>query len=98
MIVRLEDDALLDLQVGFEFYEDAEEGVGTHFLDTIRDELAELSWTGGIHRTRFGFQFCRSSRFPFGFYYRLEGEIVRVCAILDLRRDPKRIRRILKKR
>jgi hypothetical protein len=36
------------------------------------------------------FQFHRtlSKRFPFGIYYEIEGDVIYVYAILDLRRDP----------
>jgi hypothetical protein len=36
----------------------------------------------------FGFHRALAKRFPFGIYYRVEGAIVRVYAVLDLRRDP----------
>lgn len=70
MTVRLEDDALRDLQDGFEFYEKSEKGAGWYFLDKIKIEIAALGSTGGIHRKRHGFFFCVSTRFPFGFHYR----------------------------
>jgi hypothetical protein len=34
-----------------------------------------------------------SERFPFGIYYREVDDAIEVLAILDLRRDPDRIRR-----
>ena len=36
----------------------------------------------------FGFHRMLSKRFPFGIYYELEGDVVYVYAILDLRRIP----------
>jgi hypothetical protein len=36
-----------------------------------------------------------SKRFPFGVYYLVEGEVVRVYAALELRHDPAWIRRRL---
>ena len=36
-----------------------------------------------------------SKRFPFGVYYLMEDEVIRIYAVLDLRRDPAWIRRRL---
>ena len=36
-----------------------------------------------------------SKRFPFGIYYRIEAGVIRVYAVLGLRRDPAWIRRRL---
>ncbi len=43
----------------------------------------------------FGFHRALSKRFPFGVYYLIEEEVIRVYAVLDLRRDPAWIRRRL---
>jgi hypothetical protein len=39
-----------------------------------------------------------SKRFPFGIYYGVEGDVVYVYALLDLRRDPVWIRKQLRER
>ena len=43
----------------------------------------------------FGFHRSLSKRFPFGIYYLMEGAVIRIYAVLDLRRDPAWIRRRL---
>ena len=57
--------------------------------------LSALILFAGIHPMEFGFHRALSKRFPFGVYYLVEDEIVRIYAVLDLRRDPAWIRRRL---
>lgn len=85
-----------DLIAGFHFYESREAGVGSYFLDCLFSDIDSLVLHGGIHRVVFGFHRCLSKRFPFAIYYGLEGEVVRVHAVLDCRRDPTWIRRKLR--
>ncbi len=73
-------------------------GTGWYFLDKIQAELQTLGGFGGVHRQRFGFHFYASNRFPHGIYYRIEDETVQIAAIIDSRRDPKLIRKILRQR
>jgi hypothetical protein len=42
----------------------------------------------GIHRKVFGMHRLLGRTFPFAIYYAVEGETVRVRAVLDCRRDP----------
>lgn len=80
---------------GFRFYEDQSEGVGRYFRESILADIESLYLYAGIHAKEYGLYRMRSRRFPFAIYYRMEAEVVRVQAILDCRRDPKRIRRRL---
>lgn len=98
MTVRLETWASEDLIDGFTFYEKCERGAGDYFLDRIQPEIMELSITGGVHRKRFGYHFCASKRFPHGFYYKVQNDIVKVYAVLDCRMNPRTIRAILRTR
>lgn len=98
MVVKIENSAELDLLESYWFYEDQEIGAGDYFLKMIRHEILELARTGGVHRKRNGLHFCPSPRFPYGFYYRVDGEIVKVFAVLDCRRSPRWIRHQLKVR
>ena len=98
MIVRLEDWASEDLIDGFAFYEKCEPGAGYYFLDRIQPEIMELAVTGGVHHKRHGYHFCASKRFPHGFYYKVQDDIVKVYAVLDCRLDPRTIREILRTR
>lgn len=98
MTVVILEDAAEDLESGAQFYELCATGVGDYFLDSILSDLDSLVLFAGVHPIYFGFHRMLSKRFPFGIYYEMEGEVVYVYAILDLRRDPLRIRKQLRQR
>ena len=58
-------------------------------------DIDSLILFAGIHPIEFGFHRALSKRFPFGVYYLIEDAVIRVYAVLDLRRDPAWIRRRL---
>jgi plasmid stabilization system protein ParE len=88
--------AMDDLAEGFLFYENQQEDLGDYFLDSIFADIDSLNVYGGIHRKVFGFHRLLAKRFPYGIYYEIEGNEIRVRAVLDCRRDPKWIRQRLK--
>ena len=98
MTVVILEDAAEDLESGAQFYESCATGVGDYFLDSILSDLDSLVLFAGIHPIYFGFHRMLSKRFPFGIYYEVEDDVVYVCAILDLRRDPLWIRQSLRER
>jgi hypothetical protein len=52
---------------------------------------------GGIHRKAYlGFHRALSKRFPFAIFYTIEGDAVKIRAVVDCRRHPSWIRRHLK--
>lgn len=85
-------EAAFDIEQGMDFYEMIEAGVGLYFRDSIITDLRRLGLYFGEHSVHFGFFRALSSRFPYAIYYRDQGEIRQVVAVLDLRRDPKWIR------
>lgn len=91
-VVVLED-AADDLADGIAFYEAQESGVGQYFFDSLLSDLDSLRLYAGIHRKDFGFYRMLARRFPFAIYYDLKNGIVRVAAVLDMRRDPAWIRK-----
>ena len=95
MKIEILDDAGDDLIVGFRFYEEQADGLGSYFLDSIFADIDSLLIYAGVHRVVYGSHRSLASRFPFAIYYRIEGEVVRVRAILDCRRSPTWIRRRL---
>jgi hypothetical protein len=97
MIVRVLDSAKEHLVDGFQFYEVQASGLGTYFLDSLFADIDSLALYGGIHAHSFGFHRSIAKRFPFAIYYLLEGEEVKVHAVLDCRRRPSWIRRRLKR-
>lgn len=98
MNLVIEDEAKQDLRDGFQFYERDEPGAGWYFLDHIQPELHDLIRIAGVHRKRFGFHFYASKRFPHGIYYLVDQDCLRIVAIIDSRRSPRAISRILRSR
>jgi len=43
-----------DLAVGFEFYEEKEDGLGAYFLESLFSDIDSLRLYAGIHRKVFG--------------------------------------------
>lgn len=91
-------EAQADLIAGHRFYEARAPGLGRCFLDELFADIDSLVATAGVHRTVHGFHRALSRRFPFALYYRFSGDLVRVYAVLDCRRDPTWIQLSLKQR
>jgi len=87
--------ALLDLDEAKAFYDANDIGIGFYFIDSILSEIESLHLYAGIHPRQYGFYRMLSRRFPYGIYYDIKEERVRVAAILDMRRNPKWINKKL---
>ncbi len=86
-------EAAADIEAGSSFYERQESGLGAYFVRSILEDLHRLGSLYGAHPIHHGLMRMLSERFPFGIYYREADDAIEVLAILDLRRDPDRIRR-----
>ena len=86
-----------DLVDGHSFYGRQESGIGDYFLDTLIAEIDSLQLYAGTHRKRWGKQRMLSKRFPFGIFYTIEKDTVRVWAVLDLPRHPSFLRHKLQR-
>ncbi len=96
MRIKILSSALDDLHEGRWFYEKQGEGLGEYFLDSLFSDIDSLVLYGGIHSMVFGYHRALSERFPYGIYYRMEDDtVVVVWRVLDLRRDPLKIRQVL---
>ena len=94
MRLRILESAIDDLDRGRQFYERQGEGLGAYFLDSLFAEIDSLILYAGIHRKVFGYHRLIARRFPYGVYYRVEGdEVIVVWRVLDLRRSPARLRK-----
>lgn len=92
MRIEILESAQDDLAAGRSFYETQGEGLGEYYLDSLFSDIDSLRVYAGIHAVHFGrYHRLLSRRFPFAVYYTVEEEIARVHAVLDCRRDPKRI-------
>ena len=85
-----------DLLFAYRFYQDRSPGLGTYFIDSVFSDIGSLVHSAGIHRVVYGSHRCLAKRFPFSIHYKIDGETVRVIAVLDCRRDPTWIRRRLR--
>jgi plasmid stabilization system protein ParE len=96
MKIRLLSSALDDLFEGRLFYEKQGKGLGDYFFDSLFSDIDSLMLYGGIHQKFFSYHRMLSRRFPYAIYYKLEEEsVVVVWRVLDLRRNPKKIRQSL---
>ena len=89
------DKALGDLEAGHNFYEKRDFGIGDYFIQTILSDISSLQFHYGEPRKYFGYYRRLSKRFPFAIYYELEGDLVYVVAILDMRMKPSLIRALI---
>ncbi len=91
-------EAAFDLEEGRLFYDRKEKGVGDYFFDSLISDIESLRYFAGIHNKQFGFHRTLSKRFPFAVYYEIEENIVKIIAVLDMRRNPAWTRKKLDKR
>ncbi len=96
MKIKILSSAIEDLYKGRLFYEKQGEGLGEYFYDSLFSDIDSLVLYGGIHMKVFGYHRMLSKKFPYAIYYKLERESgVVVYRVLDLRRDPKKIKQSL---
>lgn len=81
-------DAAGDLELGRDFYDSQDFGIGSYFVDSLLADIESLSLFHGIHPIHFGLHRMLATKFPFGIYYEDLLEETHVYAVLDLRRDP----------
>lgn len=94
--IRILTVARRDLVEGYRFYEKQAEGIGRYFLDTLYSDIESLRIHAGVHAVCFsGYHRLLSRRFPWSVYYRIEGDEIRVHAVLDSRRNPDLLRKRL---
>ena len=95
MRIEILDDAQEDLIEGFRFYEKREIGVGSYFLDCLFSDIDSLVLFAGIHQLVYGIT-ATCQAFSFRHLLNVVGDLVRVHAVLDCRRNPLWIRKLLK--
>lgn len=95
MRINILSSAVDDLHAGRLFYESQGEGIGTYFFDSLFSDIDSLALYAGVHLKVYGYYRMLSKRFPCAVYYTLEDDLAVVWRVLDLRRDPDRIRQKL---
>jgi len=95
--IKILSSALEDLYESRLFYEKQGDGLGEYFFDSLFSDIDSLVLYGGIHAKVYGYHRMLSKRFPYAIYYKLDAKaVVVVYRVLDLRRDPKKIKQSLK--
>ena len=85
-----------DLVEAFDFYELQEPGLGDYFLSSLHSDIESLRLYAGTHRKAHRhLHRSLSKRFPFGIYYTVESDEIRIHAVVDCRRSPSWIRKRL---
>ena len=93
MNIKILKSAKKDLKEGFHFYELQQKGLGSYFLESLSSDIESLKLFAGIHGIYFNkYHRLLSKRFPFAIYYQVEGNEVRIYAIIDCRTNPAWIR------
>ncbi|MDA1086444.1 MAG: type II toxin-antitoxin system RelE/ParE family toxin [Verrucomicrobia bacterium] len=95
MRIKILSSAVEDLHDGRLFYEMQGPGLGEYFFDSLFSDIDALALYAGVHVKVFGYHRLLSKRFPYAVYYSLDVDTVVVFRVLDLRRDPFRIRQSL---
>lgn len=91
--LKISEDAFLDLDEGFWFYELQEAGLGDYFAASLRADIESLRVSAGIHPAIYrDYHRLLSRTFPFGIFYTLADGIATIWAVVDLRHDPAWIR------
>lgn len=91
MRIEILDAAQADLLSGYTFYKRQRLDLGDYFLDSLFSDIGSLLLFGGIQPIYFDKYYrLLSKRFPYAIYYRIEGDAIRIYAVLDCRRDPQR--------
>jgi len=88
MKIHILDEAIYDLRISAQFYEDQKSGLGTYFLDTLFSDIESLHLYAGVHIQIEGFYRLLSKRFPVAVYYQFDSDLVYIFAVLDCRRNP----------
>ncbi len=93
MKIEILSSAITDLSEGRLFYEKQGEGLGEYFFDSLFSDIDSLTLYAGIHPVFYGYHRMLSKRFPYAIYYKFKKEsAIIIWRVLDLRRDPKRIK------
>lgn len=89
MQIKVLRSALKDLIEGYRFYEMQQNGLGVYFLEALSADIESLKLFAGTHGIYLKKYYrLLSKRFPFAVYYRIEGNEIRIYAVVDCRKDP----------
>lgn len=88
-----------DLRYARDFYESWQWQGAEDFMLRFRESVAWIEWNPEMFPRKYRhFRRAIIRRSYFGIYYAIEPEVTTVVAVLDMRRDPRTIRKILRVR
>lgn len=89
--VHLRPEAEADIEEAAAWYEKQREGLGVEFLDEILSIFETISCNPNMYPVVYRHAHrAVIHRFPFGIYYRIEGKMIVVVAVMHGSRHPKR--------
>lgn len=93
--LKLLPEARQDVKTLRQFYDKQAFGLGEYCIDAIVADLDRLKFFAGIHPKVFGYYRSLVHRFPVSIYYSVIMDEVVIAAILDNRKNPKKIYKTL---
>lgn len=97
MKVKITSVAANHLRAGYHFYEEQEQGAGVYFYECLLAEIDKLTTIAGVHAKYWGkYHRMICSPHPYAVFYKVDGDLVAVMAVVDCRRKPAFIKRTLK--
>ena len=89
--ILIKDEAYVDLQVAYDYYEEQSAGLGDDFLEKIKERLSYIKQYP-LHFTKVEKEFRQSSidRFPYLILYEIIGAEIIVYAVFHGKRNPKK--------
>lgn len=81
-------EAASDLEIGKQFYDNNQPGIGDYFWDSLISDIESLFIYAGIHKTIQGFHCMYAKRFPYAIYYFIKDDEAFVVAVLPVKKDP----------
>ncbi len=87
LIVKPE--AELDTLESSKWYEDQKQGLGIHFLESVRNKIGLVKQNPEHYQIRYKkTRFAFIDKFPYAIHFVLEEDVVYVLAVLSTHRDP----------
>jgi toxin ParE1/3/4 len=86
--------AKADLREAFDWYDERQPGLGQAFRASVEATLSSIQDQPRMYpKIDPAIRRAATNRFPFGVFYRIDGETIRVIAILHNARNPERWKR-----
>jgi len=83
-----------DLDEAFHWYEERQPGLGRSFRASVESILSSIREHPSMYpRVDSSIRRASTDRFPFGIFYQIDGDTIRVIAILHNARNPERWKR-----